>query len=206
MNVTREDVLPAAYRSDGLAAARNFFDWAVNLPAVLFNTGFALVAVVTLFGIVFITKPKEVMHEIPPWMWLPLLIVMAPAQIYAQVLSWSTILDKTAPTGPAIAMRHFTVPYIFKPSVALLWLCNFCIGFGIVVSLSKPDPGNPAPPMAAVLIVVVVAFLLAFPANVYLLLAIRTLTESEKLLHQVWRFRLLIDLLMALFAAIYYGL
>ena len=56
-------------------------EWGSNLPAVLFNTGFTILAIVTLCGIVFITKPKQVMHDIRPEMWLPLLIVVAPAQI-----------------------------------------------------------------------------------------------------------------------------
>jgi hypothetical protein len=189
-----------------LTKLHRFIQWTINLPAVLFNTGFAIVSVTTLFGIVLITKPKEVMHEIPPWMWLPLLIVMAPAQIYAQLLSWSAILTGIAPTGPAIALRQMRIPGLLKPAVAMLWLFNFCIGFGIVVSLGKPHPGNPPPPVAFTGIVLVVAFLLAFAANVYLLLAIRTLTQSQNILHQVWRLRLLIDLAMAVFAAVYYGL
>jgi len=40
-------------------------------------TGFAFLAIVTLCGIVFITRPNFVMHDIPPQMWLPLLVVMA---------------------------------------------------------------------------------------------------------------------------------
>jgi hypothetical protein len=185
---------------------RSLAEWGSNLPAVLFNTGFAVLAIVTLCGIVFVTKPKGVMHDIPPEMWLPLLLVMAPAQIYAQLLSWCTIFAGKAPTGPAIALRQMKIPGLWKPAVALLWLCNFCVGFGIVVSLSKPHPGNPAPPLAAVVIVMIIAFWLAFAANVYLILAVRTLTLNENALHRVWRLRLWIDLAMVIFAIIYYRL
>ena len=181
------------------------WEWGSNLPAVLFNTGFAIVAVVTLFGIVFITQPKQVMHDIQPEMWLPLLIVMAPAQIYAQLLSWSTIFaGKLQPDQPS-QVRQIRIPGPLKPAVALLWLCNYCIGFGIVVSLSKPH-GNAALPLALVVIVTVIAFWLAFAANVYLLLAVPHLTLKEHVLHRVWRFRLWIDLAMVLFATIYYRL
>ena len=205
MNATHEYTQPAG--STGKQRTNSsLLAWGVNLPAVLFNTGFAILAIVTLCGIVFITKPKQVMHDIRPEMWLPLLFVMAPAQIYAQFLSWSTILAGIAPTGPAIAVRQMKIPGALKPTVALVWLCNFCIGFGIVVSLSKPHPGNPAPPIAAVMIVTAIAFWLAFAANVYLLLAIRTLTLNENVLRRVWRFRLWIDLAMILFAIIYYRL
>ena len=205
MTSTREYAEPASSYGD-LATPRSLLQWSTSLPAVLFNTGFAILAIVTLCGIVFITKPKGVMHDLPPWAWLPLLIVMAPAQTYAQILSWSAILAGEAPTGPAIALRQWRTSGLLKFPVALLWLCNFFIGFGIVVSLSKPHPGQPAPPTAAVVIVAVVAFFLAFAANVYLLLAIRTLTPNEKVLHRVWRFRVWIDLAMAVFAAVYYGL
>jgi hypothetical protein len=182
------------------------WDWVSNLSAILFNTGFAILAIVTLCGIVFITKPKEVMHDIRPEMWLPLLIVMAPAQIYAQFLSWATVLAGKIPTGPAIALRQIQMPYALKPAVALIWACNFCIGFGIVVSLSKPHPGNPAPALAAVAIVVVIAFWLAFAANVYLLLAVGTLTSSESVLNRVWKLRLWIDLAMVVSGIVYYRL
>src|SRR5262245_17416086 len=67
------------------------------LATVIFNTFFAALAIITLCGIVFITKPKQVMHDLPPWAWSPLLIVMAPAQIYSQVLAWRTIAAKAIP-------------------------------------------------------------------------------------------------------------
>jgi hypothetical protein len=205
MNATHEYTQPTGSSGERRTSG-NLFEWGSNCLAVLFNTGFAILAIVTLCGIVFITKPKQVMHDIRPEMWLPLLIVMAPAQIYAQPLSWATVFAGKAPTGPAIAVRQMKIPGPLQPAVALVWLCNFFIGFGIVVSLSKPDPGNPAPPLAAVVVVTIIAFWLAFAANVYLLLAVRTLTLNEYALHRVWRFRLWIDHAMVLFATIYYRL
>lgn len=188
------------------AAFHGCLEWASNLPAVLFNTGFAILAIVTLYGIVFITKPKVVMHDIPPWMWLPLLIIIAPAQVYAKCLSWLTIFAGQAPSGPAIAVRQKKIPRLLKPVVALLWLCNFCIGVGIVASLSKPHPGNPASPLAMVVLVAAITFWLAFAANIYLLLAVRTLTLNELVLHRVWKARLWIDLAMTVLGMIYYRL
>lgn len=190
----------------GRATPDRFQDWATNLPAVLFNTGFAILAIVTLCGIVFITKPKDVMHNIRPEMWLPLLLIMAPAQIYAQFLSWTTIFSGKAPTGPAIAIRQVRIPGFLRLAVALLWLCNFCVGVEIVVSLSKPHPGNPVPSVAVTAIVVAISYWLAFAANVYLLLAVRTLTQNESVLHSVWRYRLWIDGAMILIGLVYYHL
>lgn len=205
MNSTRE-VAPRIRSSGTLAKFRWLLDWGSSLLAVLFNTGFAILAIVTLCGIVFITKPKVVMHDISPAMWLPLLVVMAPAQIYAQLLSWSTVFAGRIPTGPAISLRQMKIPGPLKPVVAFLWLCNFCVGFGIVVSLSKPRAGNPPPSLATAVLILILGAWLVFAANVYLLLAIRTCTPNENVLHRVWRLRLWIGLAMGLFGAVYYGL
>jgi hypothetical protein len=178
--------------------------WLSNLAAVVFNAGFSILAIVTLCGIVFITRPKQVMHEISPEMWLPLLIVMAPAQIYSQFLAWSTIFSGRPPTGPAIAMRQAPIPSALRLLVATWWLLNFAIGFAIVVSLGKP-PGRPVHAVA-LFIVAAIAFWLSFAANVYLLLAVRTLTTSEEPLNRVWRWRIAIDLAMTAVAVLYYGL
>jgi hypothetical protein len=191
---------------------RNVLSWRVNVAAVVFNTGFAILVIVTLFGIVFITKPNGVMHDIPPWAWLPLLIIMAPAQIYAQFLSWSAIAVGEMPTGPAIAVRQPRIPILLKAPIALLWLCNFCIGVGIVMSLSKPEPAPVAPAvpaiveMMAIAFVVAIAFLLAFSANIYLLLATRTISASETLLERIWGVRIWIDLAMTISGWLYYRL
>ena len=205
MSSTRELTPPA--RSDGaLGKVRRLLGWGSNFPAVLFNTGFAILAIVTLCGIVFITRPKIVMHDIPPEMWLPLLIVMAPAQIYAQYLSWSTVFSGIIPTGPAIAVRQMKNLGLMKPVVALLWLCNFLVGFGIVVSLSKPNAGKPPPSLTEIVVVLTIGSWLAFAANVYLLLAMRTCTPREQVLHRVWDLRYWISLAMGGFGAVYYGL
>lgn len=191
--------------SDGPPEANvDRLSWAFNLSAIVFNSCFAVLAVVTLCGIVFITRPKAVLHDVQPSHWLPLLIVMAPAQAYAQFLSWSTVCAGQNPTGPAIASRQRTFPWVLRPFVAVVWLCNFCIGFAIVVSLSKPNPGNP-PGEGAALILVLGSWL-AFAAVVYLLLAIRTLTPNPEHLRRVWAARTVIALAMGIFGAVYYEL
>jgi len=195
------DIRPTT-KTDDLS---RLWSWIANLPAVLFNTCFAILAIVTLCGIVFITKPQGVMHNIPPEMWLPLLLVMAPAQIYAQFLTWSTVFAGIVPTGVAIAQRQAPIPGFLKPVVILLWLCNFLIGFGIVVSLSKPNPGNP-PSLAALLIVLFIGSWLTLAANVYLLLAVRTFTSNQDLILRIWSLRAWIGLAMGIVGVIYYAL
>lgn len=181
-------------------------EWVTNLPAVLFNTGFAILAIGTLCGFVFITKPKGVLHDIPPEMWLPLLIVMAPAQIYAQFLAWSTVFAGQIPTGLAIALRQVEIPSLLKPIVTVIWLCNFFIGFAIVASLSKPHPGKPPPSVTVGALIMILGSWLAFAAVVYLLLAFRTCTQNEYVLHRIWNLRIWLGLTMGVCGAIYYGL
>jgi hypothetical protein len=172
---------------------------------VLFNTMFAVLAIVTLCGIVFITRPRQVMHDIPPWGWLPLLVVMAPAQIYSQYLGWRTIFTGRTPTALEISTRQARWPAPLRPFIALVWLANFVIGFGIVVSLSKPQPGRPLA-WEDVPLIAILTFWLTFAANVYLLLTIRTLTDDESAVRHISRYHVVIDVVIAGFAAVYYRL
>lgn len=170
---------------------------------VVFNTFFAALTIITLLGIVFITKPKHVMHEIPPWAWLPLLIVMAPAQVYSQVLAWRKIAAKLVPTPLAIAESQIRFPALLRPCIAIVWLINFVLGVGIVVSLSRPQPGVPIGPIE-ILVIALLSFWLSFAANVYLLLAIKTMTDNKRILRSIARRRLLIDVAITILAIVYY--
>ena len=86
MNTVQEPETPFG-PGETINKTQTLLEWVTTLAAVLFNTAFSVLAIVTLCGIVFVTKPQDVMHDIPPDGWLPLLILMAPAQIYAQFLS-----------------------------------------------------------------------------------------------------------------------
>jgi hypothetical protein len=181
---------------------RSALDRAICLATIWFNTGFAALTIITLCGIIFITKPKQVMHDIPPWAWLPLLIIIAPAQVYSLFLAWRIIGAGGTPTGPAIADAQMPYPDLLRPFIALAWTVNFVLGCGIVVSLSKPQ-GRPLA-LADVLILAVLSFWLTFAANVYLLLAVKALTDDKEMLQLVWRRRLIIDVAIVIFAAVYY--
>lgn len=173
------------------------------LATVLFNTLFAALTIITLCGIVFITKPKQVMHDLPPWAWLPLLVVMAPAQAYSQLLAWRTIAAGAIPTPPAIAAAQIRFPALLRPLIATVWLVNFGLGVGIVVSLSKPQPGMPMG-LGEVLLLTILAFWLSFAANVYLQLAVKTLTDDKRIHGFIARRRLVIDIAVTILAIVYY--
>lgn len=171
--------------------------------AVLFNTMFAALCTVTLLGIVFITKPQQVMHNVPPEWWIPLTLIIVPAQLYCQYLIWRTVFRKQVPSPLAIAQNLVTPPTFLRPPLAMLWAANFLIGFVIVVSLFKPNPGrNIEWPL--VLLIAFITFSLTTIANVYWMLLIRTITDNKKLLMLAWHFRYVVDITITVTAVIYY--
>lgn len=171
--------------------------------AVLFNTMFAVLSTVTLLGMVFITRPQQVLHNVPPEWWIPLTLIIVPSQVICQFLTWKTVFKKEIPTPVAIARHQKTPPQYLRLPLASLWLANFLIGFVIVVSLFKPDPRVNVG-TALMLFVAFITFSLTTVANVYLMLFVRTATSNEKWMASVWRFRLVIDLAIAMTAVIYY--
>ena len=171
--------------------------------AVLFNTMFAILSTVTLLGIVFITRPKQVLHNVPPEWWIPLLVIMMPSQGYCQFLTWRTVFTRDTPSPLEIARSQKTPKLFFRFPLAFLWAANFLIGFVIVVSLYKPAPGNNGG-MTGMLFVGCITFGLSCFANVYLMLFVRAASSSDATLRKVWDFRLVIDVAIAFTAVAYY--
>jgi hypothetical protein len=171
--------------------------------AVFFNTLFAILSSVTLIGIVFITQPQQVMHNIPPDWWLPIMLIMVPSQVVAQYLTWKTVFRGEVPSPPAISRHQPAIPDLFRPLVAFVWAANFLIGFVIVVSLYKPNPGQNLG-LAFFVILALITYALTTFANVFLMLLARTLTTSEELIERIWNVRILIDAAAAIVAVVYY--
>lgn len=171
--------------------------------AVLFNTMFAILSTVTLLGIVLITKPQQVMHNVPPSWWIPLTLVMVPSQLLCQYLTWKTVFRKEVPSPLVISQNQGTPPALLRPLLAFLWASNFLIGFVIVVSLYKPNPGNNVG-WGVLLLIAFITFSLTTIANVYWMLLVRTVTASEKLIKWGWHFRIVVDLAITITAVVYY--
>lgn len=91
--------MSSAIKKSRLERVRSLGDYSV----LLFNTMFAMLSTVTLLGIIFITRPQQPMHDIPPHWWIPLAVVMIPGQLYAQYLSWNTVLRFRTPSPLEIA-------------------------------------------------------------------------------------------------------
>ena len=166
---------------------------------------FAILASVTLIGIVFITQPQQVMHNIPPGWWIPIMLVLVPSQCLCQYLTWKTIFSGQTPSPMKIAENQFAPPWFLRPILSFLWAANFLIGFVIVVSLYKPAPGNPLT-VTTLFLLAFIAYALTTFSNVYLMLLARSMTSNEFLITWTWRFRYLIDALIAITAIVYYQL
>ncbi len=173
--------------------------------AAVFNTMFAGVASITLIGIVFITRPKQVMHNVHPDAWLPLMLIMIPAQVWCQVLTWRTAFTRGIPSPWEIARRLQPPRMLFRFPLCVMWTVNFLIGFAIVVSLYKPAPGKNVG-WVGILIVGFVTFALTRFANVYLLLAVRAVTADNALLRRVSDWSVLVDVAIAVTGMVYYRL
>jgi hypothetical protein len=174
-----------------------------SYAAVLFNTMFAILSTVTLVGIVFVTRPQQVLHNIPPNWWFPLMLIMVPSQAACQYLTWKTIFNREVPSPLEISRNQPALPTFLRAPVALLWATNFLIGFIISVSLYKPNPGKNAG-FGLLILVAFITFALTTAANVYLMLLARTTTSNQSLIQLTWRFRIVIDVVIAVTAVIYY--
>lgn len=183
----------------------NHFDRFRFLAAAWFNLGFALLATVTLLGIIFITQPKAPMHNVPPGWWIPIACLMIPGLWASQLFTWRTVRKKTTPSPLEISAQHRIPSTTFRPLLASFWFSNYVIQFVILVSLYKPDP-NRQFEIAGFLVVLLVTFFLTTIANTYLMLFTRNFTTSEWIIHKIWKVRHCFTVLIALVGIVYYCL
>ena len=102
--------------------------------------------------------------------------------------------------------RQVAIPFLLRPFVATIWAWNFAIGCAIVIGLFEPEQPGQAPTTAETIFLELFALLLTVPANIYLALMVRSLTDNRGLLDLVWRFRILLDLFLTGAVMVYYRL
>ena len=172
--------------------------------AACFNLMFTVLATVTLLGIIFITRPKVAMHNIPPSWWIPVALVMLPGLIASQLFTYRAVFrEREIPTPLQVAATYRVPPAPARQLTSLFWFGNYLISFVILVSLYKPD-ANRNIDLGALALVAVISFFLSTAANIYLMLFTRTISDNE-LLHQVvWRGRHVFTLAIALVGFVYY--
>lgn len=104
------------------------------------------------------------------------------------------------PFALAMAAQLPAFSWFWRPWLGLWWLGHFCAAatFGHFVAVNLIRRLDLATAVVAIPLAVVVHFSFLFASNLYLVLAARAIVPSPRLCVRVWRFRFLIDFLLAL--------
>lgn len=103
------------------------------------------------------------------------------------------------PFALAMAARLPAMSWFWRPWLAVWWMGHFCIAaaFGHFVAVNLIKRLDVATAIIAVPLAVVVHFAFLFASNLYLVIAARALVSSPRLCVRVWKYRFLIDLVIA---------
>jgi hypothetical protein len=104
------------------------------------------------------------------------------------------------PFALAMAARLPLLNWFWRPWLSVWWMAHFSIAavLGHVVAVNLIRRLDVATALIAVPLAVVVHFAFLFAANLYLVLAARALVPSPRLCVRVWKYRFLIDFIVAL--------
>ena len=171
--------------------------------AALFNCMFAALATVTLLGIVFLTRPKQTMHNVPPSWWIPISCILIPGLVTIQILTWLALRNGKTLSPLEIASMHKLPPKAVRPLLSCFWFSNYVVIFVILISLYKPDP-NRGFEIASLVLATVISSFITTTANTCLLLFTQTVSDSEWLSQKVWTGRHLFTLAVAAAGVLYY--
>ncbi len=97
----------------------------------------------------------------------------------------------------AALLPHYS--WFFRPILSAWWLAHFCgaAAFGHTVAMSLIQRLDAATAVLALPLAVVVHFAFLFASNLYLVLAARAILRSPKFCVRVWKYRFVIDFLIA---------
>jgi len=104
---------------------------------------------------------------------------------------WDEARHYSSPLALAVAARQRPPWMLIRPIISAFWLVYFVAGCFFAVS-SEIASKEQLPRMGAILM----TFLSLYAANGYLLLAISAWTHRRKTLEWIWRWRLVLDLLV----------
>jgi len=172
--------------------------------AAAINTIFALLSSVTLIGIVFITRPQQVMHDIAPHWWVPLMLVMVPTQVASQYLTWNTVYLRQIPSPLNISGNQPGIPSTLQPVVALFWTAGFFMWFAMLVTFYNPPPTPDGAVIWPLIQLALLSFAFTSMAYVYLMLFARSITQREELIDYIWRRRWIVKAMIAIVAIVCY--
>jgi hypothetical protein len=110
------------------------------------------------------------------------------------------------PFAPAFAMRQWNWPRILRPLVMAWWLAHFLIGVAAAVILNNLiilDGPHDHSRTVRIVAFLVTGFTITYSANMYLLLALRAIGFSERIVRLAWKWRLLIDIGVIVLAGLF---
>lgn len=171
--------------------------------AALFNCMFAVLATVTLLGIVFLTRPKQPMHNVPPSWWIPISCIFIPGLVATQSLTWRTFRNGKTLSPLEIVKTHRSPPASIRPLLSCFWFSNYVITFVILISLYKPDQ-NRGFETSSLLLATIISSFISTTANTFLLLFTRSISDSDELIQRVWLGRHAFTLAVAAVGILYY--
>ncbi len=89
--------------------------------------------------------------------------------------------------------------WLYRPVLATWWLAHFCgaAAFGHTVAMNLIQRLDAATAVLALPLAVVVHFAFLFASNLYLVLAARAILRSPRFCVRVWRYRFVIDFIIA---------
>jgi len=106
---------------------------------------------------------------------------------------------KQIPFALAMAALLPHSSWLFRPVMATWWLAHFCgaAAFGHTVAMNLIQKLDAATAVLALPLAVVVHFAFLFASNLYLVLAARAILRSPRFCVRVWRYRFVIDFIIA---------
>jgi hypothetical protein len=110
------------------------------------------------------------------------------------------------PFAPWFALKWSKWPLLLRPLISLWWAAHFLIGIVASIYFDNiviADTTTRNIRLVRCLIFIIIDLTIAYSANLYALLAITAAGGKEQIVNNIWRWRIALDLAVAIVAAFY---
>jgi hypothetical protein len=108
---------------------------------------------------------------------------------------WRAVQRGEHPAAVVAAVCQRPPPLLLRPLVAVWWLIYFAIGVAFILMMEAQMVTDAETGGAPVLVLAVfLAFMYAYVANAYMLMAVAAFTSNARIIRRVWGWRVMIDL------------
>jgi hypothetical protein len=166
--------------------------WAGAFMATILAVLCALMGLMLLLGNRFLVLPDSVYL---------LLIVAVTILIEGPFVwrVWAAIFRNERPIGPAVARRFRSAPVALRPAITLWWLGHVAVA---MLAAAACTAGLDAPPAIDALLSQLFFFSIAVCVNVYIALAVKSLTGRLSAVRYFWDNRFAVDLALSIVALV----